>query len=80
MLLILLILALTVIVLLELPGLIKNQLYREIWVFSFLSLAGTGAELFRDSQPADYGKNQRNQNAASQRPRDRDPGGWKTAR
>lgn len=41
MLLILLILALTVIVLLELPGLIKNQLYREIWVFSFLFLIGT---------------------------------------
>jgi hypothetical protein len=41
MVLILLILALSVILLIELPGLIKNQLYREIWVFSFLFLIGT---------------------------------------
>ena len=41
MLLILLILALSVILLIELPGLIKNRLYREIWVFSFLFLIGT---------------------------------------
>jgi hypothetical protein len=40
MLLILAILALSVILLIELPGLIKNRLYREIWVFSLLFLIG----------------------------------------
>lgn len=41
MLLILIILALAVVVLIELPGLIKNRLYREIGVFSLLFLIGT---------------------------------------
>ena len=50
MVLILAILAFTVVVLIELPGLIKNRLYREIWVFSFLFLIGvylTFAQLYQ---------------------------------
>ena len=40
MLLLLTILALVLIALIELPGLIKNRLYRETWVFSILFLTG----------------------------------------